>query len=98
MTTEEKIIIENARKKAELLNSLSGHYLSWLHYKKLRHIVRYYPTPNMFLNYQLWALSRGYTPFGAGQDSDQAYVALIAYLQLRAQATPQEKEYLNNIC
>lgn len=59
-------------------------YMSWLDYKRLHHIVKYYPTENMYLNYKWWCLSHSYTPFGAEiSDSEKATRLLVTALQER---------------
>lgn len=58
-------------------------YISWLEYKKLQHIVRYYPTFNMYLLYRDFAYYNGLYAFGQYQDPEVAYKNLIIYLRDR---------------
>lgn len=59
-------------------------YMSWLDYKRLHHIVKYYPTEKMYINYKWWCLAHQYTPFGAEiQDTEKATALLVVALKER---------------
>ena len=59
-------------------------YMSWLTYKRLHHIVKYYPTENMYITYKWWCLAHQYTPFGAEiQDTEKATALLVVALRNR---------------
>ena len=59
-------------------------YMSWLTYKRLHHIVKYYPTENMYINYKWWCLAHHYTPFGAEiTDTEKATALLVVALKER---------------
>lgn len=60
-----------------------ANYISWLEFKKLQHIVRYYPTFNMYLLYRDFAYYNGLYAFGQYQDPEVAYKNLIIYLRDR---------------
>lgn len=60
-------------------------YLSWLDYKRRFRIVRYYPTPNMYIKYKWWCLANGYAPYGFGLAEDIAHRLLLKFLKERLQ-------------
>ena len=56
-------------------------YISWLEYKKLQHIVRYYPTYNMYLIYRHFAKANNLDCFGGEQHPMRAYASLLEHLR-----------------
>ncbi len=59
-------------------------YFDWLSYKRQFHIVRYYPTLNMYLHYKYYCLSHELLPFGAeSKDEETAHAALLEHLRAR---------------
>lgn len=58
-------------------------YISWLEYKKLQHIVRYYPTLNMYLVYRNFAKANNLDCFGGEQHPTSAHASLLKHLRER---------------
>lgn len=73
------IIRTNKQKKSNRITSMP--YYSWLDYKRKFHIVRYYPTQNMYIKYRYFCFANGLAPFGAEVDEDTAYYNLINHLK-----------------
>lgn len=61
----------------------NDNYLSWLEYKKLNKIVRYYPTFNMFMTYRYYCAINNILSQGAGTDEQTAYESLLCFLSER---------------
>ena len=57
--------------------------LTWLEYKRIKHIVRYSPTLGLYSSYKLYALANGFIPEGNECPEDEAAAALRARLQKR---------------
>lgn len=58
-------------------------YLSWLEYKKLLHVVRYYPTFNMYMAYRYYAKANNLECFGGDTDEESAHELLLEFLRER---------------
>jgi hypothetical protein len=58
-------------------------YLSWLDYKKLMHVVRYYPTFNMYVIYRNYAKANSLDCFGGETSARKGYDLLIQHLKQR---------------
>lgn len=58
-------------------------YLSWLEYKKLMHVVRYYPTLNMYIIYRNYAKANNLDCFGGEAPVRKAHALLIEELRNR---------------
>lgn len=58
-------------------------YLSWLEYKKLKHIVRYYPTYNMYIAYRYYAKANNLDCFGGETSAHKAHELLLQELRDR---------------
>lgn len=71
------------QKQSQKAQYPSGAYLSWLSYKRLFKIVRYYPTKQMYVNYKLYCLKNGCEPFGSNMCEETAHLKLIEYLKNR---------------
>lgn len=60
-------------------------YLSWLEYKKLKRIVRYYPTLNMYIYYRNYAHANNLDCFGGDCSVNRAHSLLLEFLRERLQ-------------
>lgn len=60
-------------------------YLSWLEYKKLKRIVRYYPTLNMYVVYRNYAKAYNLDCFGSDAPIEKAHTLLLQELRNRLQ-------------
>lgn len=60
-------------------------YLSWLEYKKLHRVVRYYPTFKMYMVYRYYAKANNLNCFGGEKDPYEAHESLLRYLRERVQ-------------
>ena len=60
-------------------------YISWLEYKKLMHIVRYYPTLNMYIYYRNYAHAYNLQCFGGECSVERAHALLLQHLRNRLQ-------------
>ena len=64
-------------------NELLHPYMSWLDYKRIHHIVRYYPTFNMYMKYRYYCRANNLTPYGEEINEYIAYEALLNELAKR---------------
>lgn len=60
-----------------------SNYLSWLDYKKLKRVVRYYPTFNMYVMYRNFAKANELDCFGGDTSAQKGYELLLAHLKQR---------------
>lgn len=60
-------------------------YLSWLEYKKLKHVVRYYPTINMYIIYRNYAKANNLDCYGGEMNVYKAHALLLQDLRNRLQ-------------
>lgn len=58
---------ENYKRQSANISSPNFPYMSWLEYKRKFHIVKYYPTYNMYINYRYWCFANSYTPLAVEQ-------------------------------
>lgn len=58
-------------------------YMSWLEYKRIHHIVRYYPTFNMYVRYRYYCHIHNFTPYGAETNEHEAFKNLLRDLRER---------------
>ena len=66
------------------IEKLIPNYISWLEYKKIMRIVRYYPTFEMYMNYRYFAKANYLDCFGGDNtDTVSAYNQLIENLKNR---------------
>ena len=72
---------ENYKRQSANISSPNFPYMSWLEYKRKFHIVKYYPTFNMYINYRYWCFANSYTPFGGGTNNpEKSYKRLLEML------------------
>ena len=72
---------ENYKRQSANISSPNFPYMSWLDYKRKFHIVKYYPTYNMYMNYRYWCLANSYLPFGGGTNNTaKSYKRLLEML------------------
>lgn len=58
-------------------------YLSWLEYKKIKGIVRYYPTMKMYVDYRLFATENNLYSFCCECSLHRGFALLIEHLRNR---------------